>query len=202
MPPKPEWRSHARRREQPHLPPPEPHELAGALGGKGGETADVDGQSVLCLERVEPALPGRGITGPLEHPDPDRLEPAAGYVLLGVLRSHSQGRQRRPGNHPMPRQGMDEGLQFGFAGYTHGIFLARKSKYVQVPSRTRHEAALRAPPGRNGGTTPATVPRECPFPPCKPSGADTPETHSTSGALHRSRTPDVSAPPGHTIPAC
>ena len=112
MPPKPEWRSHARRREQPHLLPPDPHELTGALGGKGGETADVDGQSVLCLERVEPALPGRGITGPLEHPDPDRLEPAAGHVLLGVLRSHPQGRQRRPGDHPMPRQGMDEGLQF------------------------------------------------------------------------------------------
>jgi hypothetical protein len=29
-----------------------------------------------------------------------------------VLRSHPQGRQRRPGDHPMPRQGMDEGLQF------------------------------------------------------------------------------------------
>ena len=95
------------------------------------EAADMDGQSVLCLERVEPALPGRGITGPLEHPDPDRLEPAAGHVLLGVLRSHPQGRQRRPDDHPMPRQGMDEGLQFRVARYTHGISVALKSKYMQ-----------------------------------------------------------------------
>lgn len=86
--PKPERWSYARRREQPYVLAPKPHKLAGALGGKGGETADVDSQSVLCLERVEPALPGRGITGPLEHSDSDRLEPAAGHVLLGVLRSH------------------------------------------------------------------------------------------------------------------
>ena len=29
---------------------------------------------------------------------------------------------------------MNEKLQFGFAGYTHGIFLARKSKSVQQTS--------------------------------------------------------------------
>jgi hypothetical protein len=37
----------------------------------------------------------------------------------------------------MPRQGVDEGLQFGFAGYTLGIFLARESKTLQeTPSGT------------------------------------------------------------------
>lgn len=39
--------------------------------------------------------------------------------------------KRRPRHHLVLRQGMDERLYFGVAGYTHGIFLARKPKRVQ-----------------------------------------------------------------------
>jgi hypothetical protein len=76
-------------------------------------------------------LPRRCVTSPLEGTRPDRLEPPAGNVLLRVLRRDSKGGQRRPRHHPVLRQGMDERLYFGVAGYTHGIFLARKTKRVQ-----------------------------------------------------------------------